>query len=109
MGAVDRCVLDYITDNSKWNECLFLIFPGVVLTGLSFLSIIVYGLLDKWSERYVPKKARPPEKINIKAVFRFDARFWLVSLVTVLYYGGVTPFLAAARYVCFIHNLDNTK
>jgi nitrate/nitrite transporter NarK len=82
---------------AKWfGSYKWTLWAGALLTALSFVATIVYGIVDKLSEKAVPKKPKSPEKINFFAVFKFDGRFWLISLITMLYYGGVTPFLANA-------------
>lgn len=62
----------------------------------SVLAVVAYCVLDKWSERYHQKKAVAPEKVNWGAVLTFDSRFWIISLLTMIYYAGVTPFLGQA-------------
>jgi MFS family permease len=69
---------------------------GAVICFVSVLAVVAYGFLDKWSEKYHQKKAAPPEKVNWGAVLTFDSRFWVISLLTMIYYAGVTPFLGQA-------------
>jgi hypothetical protein len=73
------------------------IFVGVALTVLSFISVIVYSIMDKYADKIVKRNAPPPEKLNLLAVFKFDGRFWLVSLLTLVFYSAVTPFVAIAE------------
>jgi MFS family permease len=73
------------------------LWVGAIFTGASFVFTVVYGVADKWTTRKYPKKPRSPEKINFFSILRFDARFWLISFITMMYYGGVTPFLANAK------------
>jgi len=80
-----------------WSRTYIFIFLGVILTALSFLSVIVYSIMDKYAEKIVKRNAPPPEKLNILAVFKFDGRFWLVSLLTLVFYSAVTPFVAIAE------------
>jgi len=68
---------------------------GVVLCGISMVSVLIYGLLDKASERYFPNRVQDPSEnaLNFKAVPHFDVRFWLVCVVCMCYYGGVFPLV----------------
>lgn len=69
---------------------------GAVICFGSVLACVAYSLLDRWSEKYHQKKAAAPEKMNWTAFLRFDPRFWVISLLTMIYYAGVTPFLGQA-------------
>jgi MFS family permease len=72
------------------------LWTGVALTVLSYISVIVYSIMDKYADKIVKRNAPPPEKLNLLAVFKFDGRFWLVSLLTLVFYSAVTPFVAIA-------------
>ncbi|PRP86283.1 hypothetical protein PROFUN_05424 [Planoprotostelium fungivorum] len=69
---------------------------GTVLAGISVGAVLLYSVLDKASERYFPDRKIDPEEnaLNFKAILQFDARFWIVSLLCMTYYSGVTPFIA---------------
>lgn len=69
---------------------------GTAICGASVLAVVAYIFLDRWSEKYHQKKAAAPEKMNWTAFLRFDSRFWLISLLTMIYYAGVTPFIGQA-------------
>jgi MFS family permease len=69
---------------------------GAAICFMSVLAVVAYAILDKWSEKYHQKKGAAPEKINWGAVLTFDSRFWIISLLTMIYYAGVTPFLGQA-------------
>lgn len=69
---------------------------GAVICFISVLAVVVYAILDRWSEKYHQKKAAAPEKMNWTAFLYFDSRFWLISLLTMIYYAGVTPFIGQA-------------
>jgi len=76
----------------------YALWAGTVLCTLSFLSVIIYSLLDKRAEKFYPNRTENAEEnaINFKAVLHFDPRFWLVSIVCMCYYGGIFPFVAVA-------------
>lgn len=75
------------------------LWVGAMFTGVSFAFTFIYSFADKWTANKYPKKPLAPEKVNFFAILRFDARFWLISFITMMYYGGVTPFLANASCV----------
>jgi len=79
------------------------LWAGAVLCGISFVSTIVYGLLDKPAEKYFNRVVDPTEnELNFKAVRYFDVRFWLVSFVCLSFYSGVLPFVAISS--AFLHD-----
>lgn len=69
---------------------------GAVICFISVLAVVAYAVLDRWSEKYHQKKAAAPEKMNWTAFLHFDSRFWIISLLTMIYYAGVTPFIGQA-------------
>jgi hypothetical protein len=69
----------------------------VALTSLSFVAVLIYSVLDKYAEKHVKRNAPPPEKLNILAALKFDGRFWLISLLTLVFYSAVIPFVAIAE------------
>jgi len=75
------------------------IWLGAVLAGVSVLSVLVYSVMDKASERYfTDRKVDPNENaLNWGAILRFDVRFWVVSFLCMTYYSGVIPFIAFAN------------
>jgi hypothetical protein len=74
-----------------------LVCSGSLLTGISFFAVVIYSILDKIADKKLKRAPPPSEKINLKAIFKFDARFWLIAFVTLTYYSGVTPFIAVAE------------
>lgn len=69
---------------------------GAAICFMSVLAVVAYAILDKWSEKYHSKKKAAEEKMNWTAVLHFDPRFWIIALLTTIYYAGVTPFLGQA-------------
>lgn len=72
---------------------------GCMLCACSFLAVIIYGIMDKSTEKYFPNRKQDPSEnaVNFKAVLYFDARFWLIAIVCMCYYGGIFPFVAVAQ------------
>jgi len=92
----DFLALFLAADIAVWaKDYKVVMWLGVCLCGLSFLSVILYGMLDKRSERYFPNRKTDPEEnaLNFKAVLHFDPRFWLIAIVCMCYYGGIFPFV----------------
>jgi len=84
---------------------------GSFLCGLSFISVIIYGILDKSSEKFFPQRKVDPNEnaLNFKAVLYFDRRFWLVAIVCMCYYGGIFPFVAiASDFLQTQYNMNST-
>jgi MFS family permease len=73
------------------------LYTGVILTAVSLFAVILYSFLDKYADKKLEREPLPPEKINFKAITKFDTRFWLLSFVTLTYYSGILPFVAVAE------------
>lgn len=72
---------------------------GVFMCGISYVSVLIYGFMDKASEKYFPNRVVDPEEnaVNFKAVLYFDPRFWLIAVICMCYYGGIFPFVTIAN------------
>jgi len=75
---------------------IWILWLGAALCGISLLSVILYSLVDKATEKYFSGRTINPEEnaLNFKAVLHFDPRFWLIAIVCMSYYGGIFPFVA---------------
>jgi len=82
--------------SQHFNSYKATLFVGAALCIGSLVSVLVYALLDKISEKYIVRPPLPKEIINFRAVRDFDPRFWLISFIVMTYYAGVTPFVAIA-------------
>jgi len=74
---------------------IYSLWAGAILCVVSFIAVIVYGIFDRSAERYFPdRKVNPADnELNFKAVLHFDVRFFIVSLLTTIYYAGIFPFV----------------
>ena len=63
-----------------------LVGVGLALVGSIVVTVVV--IMDKYRERLVKKKQVKRVKISCKDVKQFDARFWLITSLTI-YYGVV--------------------
>lgn len=71
------------------------LWAAFLLTGLSLIATIIYSIMDKPAEKYFNRVVDPSEnELNFKAVLHFDPRFFLISLLCMVYYSGVLPFVA---------------
>lgn len=81
---------------------------GAILCGVSFVSVIIYSILDKAAERALPdrKPVSSENPLQFKAVLKFDVRFWIIALLCMAYYSGVFPFVAiCTKYLKTVHNV----
>jgi len=74
---------------------IYSLWAAAILCLISFISVVVYGIFDRGAERYFPdRKVNPADnELNFKAVLHFDIRFFIVSLLTTVYYAGIFPFV----------------
>jgi len=74
----------------------YTLMAAAALSGVSMLAVIAYFVIDKYSRTRYYRKYLAPEPFgweNFRCVLRFEARFWLVSLLCMTYYAGVSPFV----------------
>ena len=69
---------------------------------ISLLCAVFLGLFDRRAEKILKKKNDPEseemvrEKITIKNIFKFPLKLWLLTVICVIYYVTVDPFLGVA-------------
>jgi len=85
-----------IADGLFGGNFIYILWIGAFLCGVSLISVIVYSLVDKATEKYFVGRTINPEEnaLNFKAVLKFDTRFWLVAFICMTYYGGIFPFVS---------------
>jgi len=74
----------------------YTLLVAAALSGVSMLAVIIYFIVDKYSRKRYYRKYLTPEPFgldNFRCVLRFESRFWLVSLLCMTYYAGVSPFV----------------
>jgi len=87
------------------------LWVGTALCALSFIFVMVYGFLDKYSEKYVKRGPIDPteNELNFRAITNFDVRFWILSFLCMSYYSGVFPFVSVASdFFQKKYNMDET-
>ena len=62
---------------------------------VSFIAVVLYCFMDLYAEKKIPNRHPEPQgQFNFREIRYFDRRFWVISLLCVVYYSGVTPFVA---------------
>jgi len=83
-------VVEWVGGNFNW-----ILWLGAILCGMSFFAVVIYSIVDKASEKHFTGRTINPEdnELNFSAILRFDARFWLIAIICMSYYGGIFPFV----------------
>ena len=69
------------------------LWAAVIFTILSFLSNVVYVIMDKHGEKYLSlKEEGVEEKIRLKDIKEFPRAYWYVVLLCVTFYSAIFPF-----------------
>jgi MFS family permease len=90
----DLIALSLVAVITKAFDFRVALWVGVVLTIMSFIAVIGYSIMDKASEKYFNRVVDPSENdFNLRAIFHFDVRFWILSFLCMVYYSGVFPFI----------------
>lgn len=74
---------------------------GTLLSGVALVGGIVYAIMDYAADKKNAAGARtgddaPAESMNFFEILRFPVDFWLLTVVTVVYYSVVFPFQSLA-------------
>lgn len=90
-----KSVYDYVSHSVTGYKCL-----GITLLIANSICIfsLICGLIMAWLDKRAEKilKREPPstgEVVKISYVLHFGLNFWLVSLICVLYYITIFPFV----------------
>ncbi len=74
----------------SWQGPLLL---AVIAALISVGAVVIYSYLDIYAQkRYELGQAAPTDKIEFKAIFKFDSSFWFITLLCVTFYSAVFPF-----------------
>ncbi|XP_063721865.1 major facilitator superfamily domain-containing protein 1-like [Symsagittifera roscoffensis] len=74
------------------------LFVGFLLCIFSFMCGVIMWILDSRAARILKRKdAGTGEVIRITDVGNFPASFWLLSIICVMFYSAVFPFIAVGK------------
>jgi MFS family permease len=84
-----------------WQKPLYIAaFAGII----AIICIVVFYLLDYISERkYNLEKEGSQDKIDIKHLFNFPKSIWYISLLCLVFYSAMFPFISTIGNVFFQH------
>merc|ERR1719322_1565154 len=67
------------------------------ITFISLIVSIILGLLDRRRALKVNQEIQKQKKIDLKDITKFSTRFWLISVIGMLYYVSVFSFTPIAQ------------
>jgi MFS family permease len=89
----------------NWQGPLIIaVFAAVI----SVISVIFYWALDVRAEkRYTLGSFEEPDKIEIRQIFKFNASFWLITMLCVTFYSAIFPFQTfAVKFFIQVHGVS---
>ena len=69
------------------------LFISVITALVSVVAVLIYYMLDyQTAKKFSMTREKPADKIDFNSIFKFNASFWLISLLCVTFYSGIFPF-----------------
>lgn len=94
-------IYDFVDSFYKGHVCLSIVFLIASLTCVfSLISAIILAIMDKKNEgltNRIQTETEEDEKIRITDVKNFRLNFWILSLICVMYYLTIFPFVGLAQ------------
>ncbi|XP_075233186.1 lysosomal dipeptide transporter MFSD1-like isoform X2 [Lycorma delicatula] len=90
---------NYVGYYFKGYECLgVVLFIASSTCFLSFICAVLLGLMDRRAERVLKRRENSSsEVVRITDVKDFTLTFWLITIVCVVYYIAIFPFIALGK------------